>query len=270
MSNQRRRIWPWVGLLGLVVLGLAIAHYVLTAKKSADAVSVVAGAVGVLAITVHLVQWLWKALRPAPPSEDSLNSVADRLAGQVNDQWTSEAGDRGLETPDAMQVRWHWSDLGVSSRPVDAVAESRRRHRFAPLPGIDPASTETIQTGELTDLLDVFGGLASGRIVIVGGPGSGKTAAAILLLLDVLKYRMEGRLPSGRKPPEVGPNERARVPVPVLFILRGWDPERQPVPDWLSRELTRQYPFLVAYGRAVTEKLISSRACPVDVDGWIV
>ena len=155
-----------------------------------------------------------------------------------------------------MPVRWHWSDLGVSGRPVDAFAESRRRHRFAPLPGVDPASSETIRTGESTDLLGVFGGLASGRIVIVGGPGSGKSAAAILLLLDVLRYRKE-----------LGPDEQARVPVPVLFTLRGWDPETEQVQVWLSRELTRTYPFLVACGRGVTEELISSNRLAFFLDG---
>ena len=252
MSDQRRRIWPLVGLFGLVVLGLAIAYYVLIAKKTADAVSVVAGVVGVLAITAHLVQWLLKALRnTGPPPDKVVNSAADCLAEQVDVQWSEAAGDRGLLAPVPMPVQWHWCE-GVTNRPADAVGSSR----FEPLPGIPPASTEIIQAGELTDLRKVFGGLASGRIVIVGGPGSGKSAAAILLLLDVLKYRLG-----------VGPNERARVPVPVLFTLRGWDPETQLVRDWLSRELTRTYPFLAAYGRAVREKLISSKRLAFFLDG---
>ena len=255
MSNRWRRILPWAGMLGLVVLSLAIARYVLTAKRTTDAVSVVAGLVGVLVIAAQLVRWLWKP-PPDQPSEASLNLAADRLAKQVNDQWSRAAGDRGLEEPAPIPVRWYWSDQAVTGRPADAVGDSRSRRRFAPLPGIPPASTKTVQAGGLTDLLGVFGGMASGRIVILGAPGSGKSAAAILLLLDLLDYRRQ-----------MGPDERAHVPVPVLFTLRGWDPNAQPVEDWLTRELTKTYPFLVAYGPTVTKELISSDRLAFFLDG---
>jgi len=36
---------------------------------------------------------------------------------------------------------------------------------------------------------DVYGGLSSGRLVIVGAPGAGKSGAAILLVLDALRHR---------------------------------------------------------------------------------
>ena len=252
MSNRWRRIWAWVGMLGLVVIGLAIARYVWTAKKKPDAVSVVAGLVAVLVAIAPLVRWLRKRQRPdEPPSDDFLNLAADRLAKQVDDQWSDAAGDRGLLAPAPMPVRWRWCE-GVTNRPADAVGRSR----FEPLPGFSPASTEDVQAGGLTDLLKVFGGLPSGRIVIVGEPGSGKSAAAILLLLDVLKYRRG-----------LGPDERALVPVPVLFTLRGWRPDTQSVQDWLARELTRTYPFFQACGPAVTRGMITSNRLAFFLDG---
>ena len=252
MSTRWRRIWAWVGMLGLVVIGLAIARYVWTAQKKPDAVTVVGGLFAMLAATAPLLRWLWKRqARAEPPSEESLNLVAGRLAKQVNDQWSRAAGDRGLQAPAPMPVRWRWCE-GVTNRPADAVRSSR----FEPLPGIPPASTETVQAGGLTDLLKVFGGLASGRIVIVGEPGSGKSAAAILLLLDVLKYRRG-----------LGSDERALVPVPVLFTLRGWHPDTQSVQDWLARELTRTYPFLQECGPAVTGGLITSNRLAFFLDG---
>ena len=71
-------------MLGLIVLVLAIARYVLTAGKIADALSVIASLAGVLVIIARLVQWLWKALRPTgPPPSESVNSAADRLADPV-------------------------------------------------------------------------------------------------------------------------------------------------------------------------------------------
>ena len=252
MSNRWRRIWAWIGLFGLMVTGLAVVRYVWTAKAKPEAVSVVAGLVAVLVATGPLVRWLRNRQRPdEPPSEDSLNLAADRLAKQVNDQWSRAASDRGLEETAPMPVRWRWCE-GVTGRLADAV----NRRRFEPLPGFSPASAEDVQGGERTDLLKVFGGLTSGRIVMVGAPGSGKSAAAILLLLDLLEYRKALR-----------PDERTLVPVPVLFTLRGWHLPTQPVQDWLTRELTRTYPFLQACGPAVTKGLITSKRLAFLLDG---
>ena len=68
--------------------------------------------------------------------------------------------------------------------------------------------------GRLEDLHAVYGGLGSGRLVIIGGPGSGKSGAAVLLVLAALKHRAQMPEP-----------DRQLVPVPVLFTLHGWDPE---------------------------------------------
>ena len=62
----------------------------------------------------------------------------------------------------------------------------------------------------------MYGGLGSGRLVIVGGPGSGKSGAAVLLILPALRHR--------RSVPE---EVRPEVPVPVMFTLHGWDPSAQ-------------------------------------------
>jgi hypothetical protein len=100
-------------LLGLVVLGLAIARYVLTAKNTLEAVSVVVGLVGVLVVSVPLVRWLWTQIIKVDPTPEYLNLVADRLAKQVHDQWSRAADDRGLKSPAPIAVRWHWSPLGL-------------------------------------------------------------------------------------------------------------------------------------------------------------
>jgi hypothetical protein len=53
-----------------------------------------------------------------------------------------------------------------------------------------PATTaESVDTGGLSDLVGVYSGLGSGRLVILGGPGTGKTAAAIVLLVNNLGHR---------------------------------------------------------------------------------
>src|SRR5689334_3538341 len=86
-------------------------------------------------------------------------------------------------------------------------------HRFAPLPGLAQVGQQRLRQGQIRDLHAVYGGLASGRLVIAGPPGSGKRGAAILLVLAALKYREE-----------ISPRERPLAPVPVIFSLHGWNP----------------------------------------------
>jgi hypothetical protein len=68
--------------------------------------------------------------------------------------------------------------------------------------------------------------------VIAGGPGSGKSSAAILLILTALRHR--------RSVPE---KARPEVPVPVMFTLHGWDPGTQRARDWLAERLWQAYPL---------------------------
>ncbi|MGH3889147.1 MAG: NACHT domain-containing protein [Pseudonocardiaceae bacterium] len=120
-------------------------------------------------------------------------------------------------------------------------------------------TAERLKSGTLKDLLDVYGGLDSGRLIILGGPGTGKTSAAIRLLLDALRRRaVLGTA-----------EERARVPVPLLFTLRGWDPNRKSFADWLADRLEHDYEFLAAreYGTGAAAQLINGNYLAVILDG---
>ena len=68
--------------------------------------------------------------------------------------------------------------------------------------------------------------------MIAGGPGSGKSSAAVLLILTALRHR--------RSVPE---KIRPEVPVPVMFTLHGWDPGTQRARDWLAERLWQAYPL---------------------------
>ncbi|WP_242911489.1 NACHT domain-containing protein [Actinomadura terrae] len=71
------------------------------------------------------------------------------------------------------------------------------------------------------------------RLVILGGPGAGKTTLAVQLLLHLLATRPQH------------PGE----PVPVLFPIAGWDTERHPgLHDWLTDRLLAGYLALRAPG----------------------
>ncbi|MGH3903228.1 MAG: hypothetical protein ACRDTE_03395 [Pseudonocardiaceae bacterium] len=120
-------------------------------------------------------------------------------------------------------------------------------------------ATERLHAGTVKDLLGVYGGLGSGRLVILGRPGAGKSGAAIHLLLDALTHRTAFGTPE----------ERARIPVPVRFPLHGWDPHSEPLARWLAGRLTEDFELLRAreYGRDAAARLISGGYIAVILDG---
>ncbi len=103
----------------------------------------------------------------------------------------------------------------------------------------------------------MYGGLGSGRLVIAGAPGAGKSGAAVLLVLAALRHR--------EQVPEA---ERQQVPVPVMFTLHGWDPRTHRVQDWLAAQLQLTYPLLA--GRSGFRKaagLVAAGKVAVILDG---
>jgi hypothetical protein len=186
--------------------------------------------------------------------ETSLDHLADALAGLVDDQWNTAARDRGLMRYDPIPVRWRNSNLAIAG-PVSAAVRSRR---FKPLPGVHAADGRRLRSGRISDLYDVYGGLGSGRLMIVGAGGSGKSAAAVLLVLVALERR---RCASD--------TERGVMPVPIMLTFHGWNPEEESVRDWLTRSLQQTYPSMFS-GRAGRERaggLLAAGKVSVILDG---
>jgi hypothetical protein len=59
-----------------------------------------------------------------------------------------------------------------------------------------------------------------------GGPGAGKSGAAVLLILAALRYR-----------DQASAGDKAKISVPVLFSAQDWNPSSELVADWLARKL---------------------------------
>ncbi|MER5192976.1 hypothetical protein ACWD3J_04080 [Streptomyces sp. NPDC002755] len=206
----------------------------------------------------HNTQHIHHHLAPAAP-EDALDTTADELARVVGAQWQEEAGLRRLLEPAPLPVRWRVSERKVAGRVVGATGEGAGRARFEPLPGLGTATRDRIRGGGgLPELHAVYGGLASGRLLLVGPPAAGKTAAAVLLLLDALAHRAA----------RAAPADRARVPVPVLLSLDGWNPGEDTAADWAADRLSREYTlFHGKGGRARARQLLEQGRISLFLDG---
>src|SRR6185437_12429338 len=188
----------------------------------------------------------------ARAAAQDLDHVADLLAIAVQTQWERAANERGLAA-EPIPVTWGRPSLPLAG-PIAAAAGSRR---FAPLPGLAPIGDAQLVAGMVEDLHAVYGGVGSGRLVIAGPPGSGKTGAAVLLVLAALQHR-----------DRVGAEDRVKVPVPVLVTAQDWDPSRQPIREWLTGRLQQTYPlFTGRTGAAKAAGMIDAGKITVIIDG---
>ncbi|WP_018686912.1 hypothetical protein [Actinokineospora enzanensis] len=186
----------------------------------------------------------------------SPDDIADRLATFTRQQWIEAAAERELLEPAPLAIRWTRCGGPVAS-PVAAATAVRTRVGVAPVPGVERTQPEQLCEGYSDELYRIYAGLPSGRLIVAGGPGAGKSSAAILLLLDALRHREHA-----------GPAQRHRIPVPVLFTLHGWDPAKLPVRDWLVDSVARLHPLAPGRrGRAQAAVLLDTGRISVILDG---
>ncbi|MFB7784858.1 hypothetical protein ACFC1D_19365 [Streptomyces vinaceus] len=187
-------------------------------------------------------------------TESELDRAANQLADAVDRHWYTEAVSRGL-LKSQVPVYWQVSRHRLTARVGAAVAEGSPR-RFQPLPGVAPVTEKSLRAGgNLTDLHRVYGGLASGRLMIVGPAAAGKTSAAIVLLRAALHHRTA---------PERAPY-KSGIPVPVLLTLDGWAPddERRDVVDWAVERLS-----LLHKGHRYLRQLLDTGRIALFLDGF--
>ena len=248
-------MWPYVAV-GAIAVGSLAGLVAVGLSRQREALEGFGGlAISVVGIATGWIAWIWRAgSRQANDvvSGQELGRLAGLLAEAVNKEWTGAATERGLLVPDPIPVRWQRPAASFAG-PADIVDSTS----FAPLPGLAAAREQRLQEGQVSELHELYAGLGSGRLVIAGGPGSGKSSAAVLLILAALRYRKKAV-----------PKVRPEVPVPVMFTLHGWDPSTQHVRDWLAVRLGQTYPlFAGKQGAGAARAMLDGGQIAVILDG---
>ncbi|MGV9374216.1 NACHT domain-containing protein [Nonomuraea sp. NPDC003707] len=153
--------------------------------------------------------------RALPLATGDIERVKDILARQVGAQWKHEAALRSLGDPHPIPVPWRLTEHDELMDHPRLIAG-----------GVLAFSG---QGADIAHLTSGFRALRCRRLVILGGPGSGKTTLAVQLLRELIRTRQ--------------PDE----PVPVFLSAARWDTETYPrLHDWLGKCLSMDYPDIRA------------------------
>ncbi|HEV2779742.1 MAG TPA: helix-turn-helix domain-containing protein [Actinophytocola sp.] len=150
-------------------------------------------------------------------SADALAEAADQLAQAVARRWQWEEEQRRIHDPFPLPIRWR-------TAPTRLTDHWDNIHRMPPGATASPLNL----TGELDEIANRFRLIPSGRLVVLGSGGSGKTVLTLRFVLDYLRTRT------------------STDPVPVIFHLGSWNPASTEFRDWLTGQLLRDYPGLLA------------------------
>ncbi|MER7515510.1 NACHT domain-containing protein [Streptomyces sp. NPDC126499] len=166
-----------------------------------------------------------------PLPQTPQDRAAAELARLVLAQWRDEAGALGLAGSARLAVGWR----------ADWTVADHREHIGADLAG---------STAGLAGLAAAFQALPARRLVIIGGPGTGKTSLAILLTLELLSLH-EGT-----------------GPVPVPLLVSSWDANKEHFDVWLARRVHEEYVGLSRdLDRARIRELVRDRRVLPVLDG---
>src|ERR1700733_9984700 len=181
-----RRLWAVTAAIVIAVAALWVLYAVWRSPQRINLATYGAFAAAVVLMASGWIAWVWRTgSKEAGRGEKTteLDHLADLLADAVGRQWAQAADERGLVVPEPIPVCWGKPVLPLAGPGAAAVAS----RRFDPLPGLPRAGKEQLAGGQISDLYALYGGLGSGRLVIAGTAGSGKSGAAVLLILAALK-----------------------------------------------------------------------------------
>ena len=185
---------------------------------------------GVVPAGLYLT-WMAGRLHPYAAGSPRLDmaAVADRLALAVRVQWEAAVAAHRLNDPYPLPISWVAADASLTDGwdPLVTLATTGAGWPPPPPPGTWAASPDDL-AGEGGDLAGVLMRVPTGRLMVLGDPGAGKTMLMVRLVLDLLARRTHGG------------------PVPVLASLASWNPANQDLHGWLASQLVNDSPALAA------------------------
>ncbi|MGR6922831.1 NACHT domain-containing protein [[Actinomadura] parvosata] len=187
----------------------------------------------------QVLSWWREHRAPArAPTSADIDTAKDVLTGLVSEQWREETVLRSLGDPEPMPLPWRSTDRRELVDHPGIIAKGA-----VAFPGLPM---------HIKDMARRFRALPCRRLVILGGPGTGKTTLAVQLVLELLRTRE--------------PGER----VPVLVSAAPWDDRVHPrLQDWLAAVLAMDYPALRAdaLGPGIPEALAARGEVLPVIDG---
>ena len=198
----------------------------------------------------------WVSLQEARrPRAESLAQIADELAGLLRSQWDAEVSMQRLNEPYPLAVSWTAADQSLTDswESLEQRARSGAGRRMPSTPETWATGPDSL-AGKGVELAEKLALVPTGRLVVLGEPGAGKTMLMVRLLLDLLGRRTSGG------------------PVPFLASLASWDPTRQDLRDWLAAQLIIDHPVLAGpppagTGRSQAAALLASGLILPVLDG---
>jgi DNA-binding SARP family transcriptional activator len=165
-----------------------------------------------------------------------LAEAAESLARTMHSRGIREEEQRRIHDPFPLPVRWRSAPAGLLDH-------------WDNISGTPPGTTARTLSldGGLAQVADVYRRIGSGRLVVLGQAGSGKTVLMTRFVLDHLAGRADSD------------------PVPVIFSIGSWDPTVTGLRDWLIDRLLRDHPNLAARAPGY-----STLAAALVDSGWIL
>ncbi|MFI9757739.1 NACHT domain-containing protein [Streptomyces sp. NPDC051963] len=226
--DVKSRVLKWFGIAYGVATVLGVWWYLRNGlEKAGDLADTVSLVVGLLALPATLLAV--SSFQRVQPDQFSLSDVADQLAQAVSQHWEAEAQVRQLNNPYPLQVSWRAAECAIVE-PWPIIERVAKSWPGGPYSDQSQwAQHPTDLQGDGGDIYHVFmAKIPTRRLVVLGDPGSGKTVLLLRLALSILAQREPGN------------------PVPVIFSLASWDPSGDGFYEWLTEQLVRDHPGLLA------------------------